>query len=1007
MATFNFNTITNGQSITFNPATDIFQFDDPAINAGLGSITSVGSNLNFVYPGKSFSLMNVSLGQLTSKNITFTSGSKLLVGDDTTNTINDDSSNTLLSGGTQPDLLYGMGGNDTLNGGGNADVMIGGDGADTYIADDEGDQVNETNDSKDQTERDIVNASVSYTLNANVEDLVLTGTSNINGTGNALDNILTGNSGDNLLDGGVDYRISTGDTMRGGNGNDIYLVDTNYDQVEEVSLSNAGGGIDTVRSFVSYTLPNNVENLELQDVFGRIYDIDGTGNALNNLLIGNKDPNVLNGLDGADTMDGGDSSDIYYVDHIGDLVIETNTAVTDNQTDLVKSFINYTLTANVENLQLMSGDDINATGNTLNNIFYANTGDNIFNGLSGTDTVSYEAQLTSKEIYSGANATYTGVVISLAVPGVQATRGSGKDTFIDIENLIGSQYNDSLTGDSKANRLDGSTGADRLIGGEGNDTYVVDGADIVVETSTETTQIDTVLSSVSYILSANVEQLVLTGKDAVNGTGNELTNVITGNGSANVLDGMAGADRLEGGAGNDRYVVDSFDTVVEQAGMGTDTVLADISYLLPANVENLQLLGSENLSGTGNTLANVIYSNTGDNILKGGGGIDTVSYQFGAITSVRIDLSSTTAQLTGGSGTDTLTGFSNLTGSIYSDFLIGTNTDNVLDGLDGSDTVSYESSSAGITVDLSSKSAQKTGGSGTDTLLNIENLTGSTFNDLITASNANNIISGGSGFDTVSYATSAAVKVSLALTNTQNTGGSGNDTLISIENLTGGKFNDFLLGNSGDNVLNGGLGIDSMSGGDGNDTYLVDNVLDSVIETNKAVTQIDTVQASVSFTLTDNVENLQLLDTKKVGINATGNELDNNLVGNAANNFLSGGAGNDTLNGGAGKDTLQGDAGTDHFSFGFLTDTTVSDPDIISDFSQVQKDKIDLSLPTFYSEEFTFIGNKVFSGTAGELRFDINAGNAVVTGDTDGNGIADFGILLTGLTTISETDFVL
>ncbi|WP_200154030.1 beta strand repeat-containing protein [Chromatium okenii] len=1009
MATFMFNTITNGQVITFNPVTDVFQFDNPAINAGLGSITAVGNNLNFVYPGKSFSLMNVSLGQLTSKNITFTSGSKLLVGDDTTNTINDNSSNTLFSGGTQPDLLYGMGGDDTLDGGSNADVMIGGDGADTYTANDEGDQVNETNDSKDQTERDIVNASVSYTLNANVEDLVLTGTSNINGTGNELDNILTGNSGNNLLDGGSD---SNGDTMRGGNGDDIYLVSSNDDQVEESSLSTAGGGIDTVRSFVSYTLPDNVENLELQDIFGDIYAINGTGNALNNKLIGNNDPNVLDGLGGADTMDGGDTSDIYYVDNIGDVVIETNTAVTTNQIDLVKSFVSYTLTPNVENLQLMSGNDINATGNTLNNIFYANTGDNAFDGLSGIDTVSYEAQLNAKAIYSGADATYTGVVISLAVPGAQATRGSGKDTFVNIENLIGSQYNDSLTGDGKDNRLDGSTGADLLTGGEGNDTYIVDSADIVVETSTATTQIDTVESSVSYILSKNVENLVLTGKDAVNGTGNELPNVITGNGSANVLDGMAGADRLEGGAGNDRYIVDSFDTVVEKAGMGTDTVLADISYLLPANVENLQLLGSENLNGTGNTLANVIYPNTGDNILKGGGGIDTVSYQFGVIgtggTGVRVDLAITTAQLTGGSGTDTLVGFSNITGSIYSDFLSVTDTDNVLDGLDGSDTVSYESATAGIIVDLSSKNPQKTGGSGTDKLLNVENLVGSTFNDVITASNANNVITGGSGFDTVSYATAAAVKVDLTLTTMQDTRGSGSDTLISIENLTGSKFNDILIGNTDDNVLNGGPGIDSMSGGDGNDTYLVDNVLDVITETSTAVTQIDVVQANVSITLADNVENLQLLDVKKVVINGTGNVLNNSLTGNASNNMLIGSAGNDTLNGGGGQDTLQGDAGADYFSFGFLTDTTVSNPDIISDFSQTQKDKIDLSLPTFYSEEFTFIGNKVFSGTAGELRFDINAGNTMVTGDTDGNGVADFSILLMGVTTtISATDFVL
>jgi serralysin len=1019
MTTFKFSAIEYGQLITFNPTTDILKFDDPSTSAGLGSISLVDNNLNFTYGDKAFTLKEVSLGQLTSKNVTFDSGSKLIIGDDQVSTISDDAANEL-NGGLNSDLLYGMGGNDTLNGGVGFDVMIGGDGADIYMVDDASDQVNENNsyydsshlyyDSKDRSQWDVVNSSVSYTLNANVEELILTGKANINGTGNPFGNLLTGNSGNNLLDGGTGA-----DTLRGGDGNDIYILDNFSDQVEETS-SLAKGGTDTIRSFSDCTLPANVENLELQDVTGVMYDIDGTGNSLNNKLSGNNDQNILNGLSGADTMDGGEGRDIYYVDNVGDKVEETNNGLTENQIDIVKSTIDYELPANVENLQLMAGANINATGNALNNIFYANVGDNVFDGVSGIDMVSYEYELK----YNAANvvdssAVYAGVIVSLATTGAQSTRGSGKDTLRNIDNLTGSQFNDVLTGNSYANVLNGSGGADRLIGGDGNDTYIVDGADLVVEINPVPTQTDTVMSSVSYILGANIEQLVLTGSTAINGTGNELQNTITGNSGNNFLDGMAGADRLEGGSGDDYYVVDSFDTVIEQSGEGTDTVLADISYMLPTNVENLQLLGSSNLSGTGNKFANVIYANTGSNVLDGvvnesSSSIDTVSYQFGAVAGIRVDLSLTTIQDTGGSGKDTLIHFANLTGSNYDDVLIGTSGDNVLNGLAGNDTVSYQGATAGVKVDLSYSSPQITGGAGTDTLLSIENLTGSTFDDTIIASAANNIIDGGNGIDTVSYAASTvAVTVILTTKDAQNTGGSGMDALRNIENLIGSQYDgDSLTGDAGNNILNGGTGVDTLTGGNGNDTYIVDNLRDLVIETNSAKTQIDTVQSSVNFTLGNNIENLQLTDITSSSISGTGNVLNNSLTGNAASNMLIGGDGNDTLNGGAGKDTLQGDLGADWFSFSLLGDSKVSDPDVISDFSQTQKDKIDLSLPTFYESTFKFIGNAAFGSIAGQLRFATDAGNTLVMGDTDGNGTADFAIQLTGVTTpMVAADFIL
>jgi len=212
-------------------------------------------------------------------------------------------------------------------------------------------------------------------------------------------------------------------------------------------------------------------------------------------------------------------------------------------------------------------------------------------------------------------------------------------------------------------------------------------------------------------------------------------------------------------------------------------------------------------------------------------------------------------------------------------------------------------------------------------------------NDVLTGTPSNN--------DTVTYASAIApITVSLAIGVQQNTGGAGLDTLINIENLVGSSFNDNLIGNTKNNSLNGragndtldgGVGSDSMIGGLGNDSFVVNVVGDVVTENLNEGT--DTVNSSVTYTLPANVENLTL--TGASPINGTGNGLINTITGNAANNQLNGGAGNDTINGGIGIDSLTGGIGNDIFRF-----TTTGQIDTVTDYN-VANDTIQLENAIF------------------------------------------------------------
>jgi Ca2+-binding RTX toxin-like protein len=650
------------------------------------------------------------------------------------------------------------------------------------------------------------------------------------------DDVCAGNGDDTVQ--GTFAQLLQGDDVDGQGGTDTLIIggglatdnlaidaENNYAEVngsDDISISN----------FERFDFRNFSGTVNFTGLVANNWVWSGAGN---DYLVGGLSGDYINGGTGADVMLGGRGSDDYYVDNVGDVVTEGFNSGYDS----VYSTVTYTLGNNVENLILQNeGGAINGTGNNLNNRIEGNSGNNTLNGAAGIDTL----------IGGAGNDTY---IVDNTSETITENGGEGTDTIqfsatfslaslANVENLTltgstaingtGNAGNNVITGNSGNNTLDGGAGIDTLIGGTGNDTYIVDNvSETITENGGEGT--DTIQSSVTFTLASltNVENLTLTGSNAINGTGNAGNNVITGNSGNNTLDGGAGIDTLIGGTGNDTYIVNTTtDVITENAGEGTDTIQSSVAFTLAslANVENLTLTGTTAINGADNAGNNILTGNASNNTLNSSGGNDT---------------------LNGGDGND---------------FLLGGAGNNALNGGVGLDTAYYYTATAAVTVNLATGITSNNGQGGTDTLSGIEyvygsntagdNLTGDSGanvlygyggndtlnggdgNDVLYGGTGNNIINGGNGIDTAYYydaTTGITVNLSSANPITINNGQGGTDTLTGIENVYGSNtLGDNLTGDSGANVLYGYGGNDTLTGGLGNDTLSlgVDTVTDAV-----------------------------------------------------------------------------------------------------------------------------------------------------------------------------------
>jgi Ca2+-binding RTX toxin-like protein len=673
-----------------------------------------------------------------------------------------------------------------------------------------------------------------------------------------------------------------------------------------------------------------VERYDLTE-FGDYFAADNSAD----LIFGLGGSDIIEGRGGADEIDGGSGSDTveYGSSPFGvNVDLERGTGlIGDAEGDTYTSIENIRGTASID--ALYGTDQANTIlGRAGNDFLEGRGGADVLDGGDDEDTVLY----TSSTL---------GVDVDLERTGGQFGGEAQGDILRDIENVTGSDFDDTLTGNDQNNQLvggggdddlRGDGGEDEMYGGADNDTYRVNSAgDEVFESANQGIDAVAVFTLDDYTLTANVENLhLITG---TNGTGNALPNLITGNLQDNFINGAGGADTMEGNRGDDTYRVDNVgDVVNESTDQGDDTVLTSISYTLTAG-SSLETLATTNDAGTaainltGNNIGNAIRGNDGSNILNGRGGADG------------------------------------------------------LDGRGGSDTASYENNSAFVVAFLGVNGApgfaQEFGvlpnGVVTifsvDTLVNIENLRGSNFNDTLIGNEAINELRGGGGSDTyvVQNAGDTVIEnggqgndeVRAAVSYTL-TAGADVETLRTTDDngtaaidLTGNTSGNNLIGNNGDNTLNGGGGADGFVGRGGNDTYIVDSLSDTITENGGQ--GIDTVRASVSYTLTAGAD-VELLAT-----NNDAGTVDIFLTGNANGNEVRGNAGNNIINGGDGRDTLTGLGGFDQFAFNTALDAATN-VDEITDFN-VGEDSINLD-------------NAVFTGISSNVGFGTLRAEQFVTG---------------------------
>lgn len=938
-----------------------------------------------------------------------------------------------LVGGLIADFLIGSGLGDTLIGGGGNDVIFG----------------------------DYVNTFNTGPATADGADVIEGGAGNDQLVGGMGNDILRGGSGDDTLVGGIGNGTSAGlstvytndggqDTFDGGDGSDIaYAYYTDQTGGIAFDLANVAGNSAITMGGVAAGAFISIERVIFRGGSG---DDTVKGSGALDTLVGNAGNDTLDGWFGNDTLSGGLGTDTL----IGGEGLDTAT------------YVNATAGVNVD-LRIAGAQDTGGEGvDTLIGIEYL-TGSNFGDTLRGNDAFNLlvdnavsgaAGQTDSLFGYGGHDSILVTRAAGTVATNVNIDGGDGDDLLelrsgtlsaalaTNASGLIGNTYAALGTTGNRfldAVVVDGGAGNDRIVltavksavvdAGSGNDTLSLSLLGAATEskhTVTLGTGQDTIqLAGTGVVASTTDHGNVVTDFEVGNaGDRFEMTTFLNGSllgytANSNAFasghlrlvqsgtDLLLQVDRDAGAAANGfvtlftiangytggftAYNFDGFIGDLVLTGFAADETITgatgnDVLSGAGGNDVLVGLAGNDTLDGGEGD--DTLFGGEGDDALTGGAGTDTASYSDAA-AGVTVNLGLAGAQATG-AGSDTLSEIENLTGSAFDDVLTGNAGANLILGGVGDDRLDGGAGADGLTggagddiyvVDNAGDVVTELGSEGTDTVrssvsftlgANLETLelvgsarngTGNALDNLIVANDARNVLDGGAGIDTVSYENSdAGVLVRLDTVRSGNVGfweglgglledllpdGVGGyatgDRLLNFENITGSAHNDQLFGNNLANVLSGGAGADILYGDAG------DDILDG--------------------------------GTGRDALN--GGNGNDRLFGGADSDVLNGGDGADRLYGGIGDDVLTGGVGNDVFVFAEL-----GGRDSITDFRRGQ-DKIDLSgldadTRTEADESFHWIGNRAFSGSAGELQLYRDRGDYFLAGDVDGDKIADF-----------------
>lgn len=838
--------------------------------------------------------------------------------------------------------------------------------------------------------------------------------------------ILNGTSAGNILDG-----VSGADLMIGGAGSDQYRVRDVASRIEE---SLGGSDVDTALVHVSgWSMSRGVEIGRLVGMADDLFGSDGNDHLLANealpsILDGGDGDDTLTGGDGDDTLIGGPGDDTYEVADAGDVVLE----LAGGGSDRVIASLDWVLGAELERLSLSGAAHLNGTGNALDNRLDGNAGANILQGGAGNDA-----------LYGlGGDDRMTG--------------GLGVDRFVvdagtDIITDLGLGGADTLVVSRGATAHATLVASWTLTAGNSNSgtaNIIAAGfsADLALADGSTGWSVSNLGTNRAVSLTGSAQNDMITGGNGIDtlrgGGGNDSLLGGVGNDS---LTGGTGNDTMTGGAGVDRFFVDAgADTIMDLASGGNDLLIVSAGA-----VANAMLVGAWTASGNVSNAGQANLTSAGFNVSLSAAtgvapGLWSVS-NAGHAGAVVFTGSALRDRLTGGLGQDSLVGNGGddtLTGGDARDTLIGgAGVDSLVGGL-GDDLLTGGLDVDRFLVEAGTDTITDLGFGGPDALII---LAGATANATIGGhwvaspgtNNAGSASISAAGFNvnvgavsgTSGWALSNAHARGVSLIGSGNadtiTGGTGADT------LRGQAGEDSLMGGDGGDQLFGGQGNDTMTGGLGLDRFYVDAGTDLVTDLGAGGKDILIVSAGATaqvmlvadWVASSASANLGVADLMASGfdvslaaaVGTVGWNVSNageasavTLIGSARADALTGGLGADTLSGGAGNDTLLGGAGADRLTGGLGADSFRFDSagdaagDVVADFNAGQGDKLDLRLMDANAgvaddQAFTFIGAGAFTNTAGQLR----VSGSVVSGDVNGDGVADFQILMNGVATLA------